>query len=204
MDPIRVVRVYSLDELRGITNKDARGMEAILWPSKKRYLFNPGSLAADDGDLVIQPEDHPADCHCCGGKGRWEIENPPPDLSSVALKVVSEEFLAFGVGDLVIPTGFVPKLVTVIAAVQVLAPHGAMSMGQAIGTDPADQSVVHHGDAVPSAFTDDALTSGEIIHLESPIGFFGATIGTVTQMDETQVKITISSGGGSCRVTVLG
>lgn len=82
MDTLRVVRVFSIDELRAISREKARDTEAVLWPSKKRYLYDPGSSAADDGDTVITPSEPSPNCgDCCNAVGRWLLENKPPTVS---------------------------------------------------------------------------------------------------------------------------
>jgi len=69
---LRIVKVYSLDDLRSISAKAAPSLEAILFPSKRRYLFNPASRADDDGDKVIAPVSQVTEC--CQDQGRWEVE----------------------------------------------------------------------------------------------------------------------------------
>lgn len=79
MDSLRLVKAYTVDEIRGIATSAARGIEVVLWPSRKRYLFNPGSTAADDGDQVIAPAVDAVECgDCCASMGRWELEFTPP------------------------------------------------------------------------------------------------------------------------------
>lgn len=68
---LQVVEAFSVQEIREISHAEARRTEVILWPARHRYLWNPASVAADDGlDVLAAAAADP--CKCCGGKGRWE------------------------------------------------------------------------------------------------------------------------------------
>jgi hypothetical protein len=79
---LQLVLCYSVAEIRAIPHAEALRSEVILVPTRDRYLWNPSSVALDDGYNVLATS-NVAGCVCCGGKGRWlrwEAPEGPPGI----------------------------------------------------------------------------------------------------------------------------
>ncbi len=74
MELLRILKVYSLDQLRGLSRKSAPGLEVLLWPQKYRYVWDPSNRGVDDGLRVIALTEDSTDC-CSGGDGRFVLES---------------------------------------------------------------------------------------------------------------------------------
>ena len=85
--------VFSVDEIRDIPHELRRKLEVILLWSRDRYIFDPASILADDGDDVLEPSET-GHCVCCEDSGRWlkkDATAGPPGADGADAFVSAEE-----------------------------------------------------------------------------------------------------------------
>lgn len=114
-------------------------------------------------------------------------------------------FSSIPLGDFIVPTGFTPKLVIAMAA-HAVEPfsRGATSIGFATGLLAGQQYCLAHYGGDNHRYGNSA--TGFLLNMPDWLGSFGPLQATVTQMDVTQVKVTVTANSAAfgLKIFVLG